>query len=185
MSKDKYQKQWEVISQRMEKVNSEFLSLTYGALVTQLLKDFEQIDAINSQLDKMGYNIGIRLVDEFLSKTGIGACAGFQQTAEVVAKLGFRMFLGITADVVKWNEEETCCSLILHENPLTDFVDLPPSLSQLHYSNLICGVIRGALEQMKVNCRFVKDMLKGDDCYEIRLELIEIVREEFIDDEDS
>lgn len=59
------------------------------------------------------------------------------------------MFLGITADVANLNEEETSCSLILHENPLTDFVDLPPSLSQLHYSNLICGVIRGALEQVR------------------------------------
>ncbi|CBZ50462.1 putative trafficking protein particle complex subunit 3 [Neospora caninum Liverpool] len=187
MSKDKYQKQWEVLSQRMEKVNSELLSLTYGTLVTQLLKDFEQIDAINAQLEKMGYNIGIRLVDEFLAKTGMGGCTCFRQTADVVAKLGLRMFLGVTADVTNWDADGTSCSLILHENPLADFVELPPSLSQLSYSNLICGVIRGALEQlqMRVTCQFVRDMLKGDDCYEIRLELTELIREEFIDDEDN
>ncbi|PFH32576.1 putative Bet3 transport protein [Besnoitia besnoiti] len=187
MSKDKYQKQWELVSQRMEKVNSELLSLTYGTLVTQLLKDLEQVDAINAQLEKMGYNIGIRLVDEFLAKTNMGACTCFRQTAEVVAKLGLRMFLGTTAEVTNWDQDETSCSLILHENPLTDFVELPPSLSQLCYSNLICGVIRGALEQlqMRVNCYFVRDMLKGDDCYEIRLELTELIREEFIDDEEN
>ena len=33
--------------------NSELLCLTYGSLVTQLLKDFGQVEAINMQLDKM------------------------------------------------------------------------------------------------------------------------------------
>jgi trafficking protein particle complex subunit 3 len=58
--------------------------------------------------------------------------------------------------------------LILKENPLSDFVVLPPqyqqSASPLWYSNLICGVVRGALDMvnMKVVCYFVKDQLNGD-----------------------
>lgn len=37
---------------------------------------------------------------------------------------------------------------ILEDNPLTDFVELPEALAQLKYSNLLCGVIRGALEMV-------------------------------------
>ena len=38
---------------KVEKCNSELFSLTYGAIVTQLLKDYEEVDATNSQLEKM------------------------------------------------------------------------------------------------------------------------------------
>ena len=34
-----------------------------------------------------GYNIGIRLVDEFLAKAQITACQHFSETAEVIAKV--------------------------------------------------------------------------------------------------
>ena len=37
---------------------------------------------------------------------------------------------------------------ILEDNPLTDFVELPEQLGALKYSNLLCGVIRGALEMV-------------------------------------
>lgn len=39
----------------MDKMNSELFTLTYGALVAQLLRDHEDVDAVNAQLDKMGY----------------------------------------------------------------------------------------------------------------------------------
>ena len=41
-------------------------SLTYGALVAQILKDYESVDDVNKQLEKMGHNIGVRLVEDFL-----------------------------------------------------------------------------------------------------------------------
>jgi len=46
-------------------------------------------------------------------------------------------------------------SLQLGENPLAEFVELPDEYSKLEYSNLLCGVLRGALEmvQMRVECR--------------------------------
>ena len=34
-----------------------------------------------------GYNIGIRLVDEFLAKAQIASCSNFMETAEVIAKV--------------------------------------------------------------------------------------------------
>ena len=48
---------------------------------------------------RRGYNIGVRLIDEFLAKAQIGQCGSFADTADVIAKIGFKMFLGITAEV--------------------------------------------------------------------------------------
>jgi hypothetical protein len=33
--------------------SSELFSLTYGAIVVQMLKDYEDVDAVNVELDKM------------------------------------------------------------------------------------------------------------------------------------
>ncbi len=38
---------------------------------------------------------------------------------------------------------------ILEDNPLTDFVELPEGCQNLIYCNILCGVIRGALEQAR------------------------------------
>eukprot|EP00928_Gymnodinium_smaydae_P047161 TRINITY_DN31461_c0_g1_i1.p1 TRINITY_DN31461_c0_g1~~TRINITY_DN31461_c0_g1_i1.p1 ORF type:complete len:190 (+),score=48.96 TRINITY_DN31461_c0_g1_i1:66-635(+) len=179
---DKYSKLGDQIFAKMDKVNADVLALTYGALVSQLLRDIEDVDAVNVQLEKMGYNIGLRLVDEFLAKSGLGACADFRETAEVVAKVALRMFLGVGAEVVLWNRELTACSLVIPENPLADYVELPPHLTnRLWYSNLLCGVVRGALEQLqlRVECTFEKDILNGDEHNVIRLELKEVIREDY------
>jgi hypothetical protein len=111
-----------------------------------------------------------------------------RDTAEVIAKVGFRMFMGMTCDV--GNVTDSSFSLYLFENPLSIFVELPkadeveegtPTVdwSQFKYSNVYCGVIRGALEQvnLKVECEFVRDMLQGDDVNEIRVELKEVIAE--------
>ena len=60
-----------------------------------------------------------------------------------------------------------------------DFVELPAAYSTLRYSNILCGVIRGALEMvsLRVTCAFVKDVLAGDDGAEIRVTLQEVLGE--------
>jgi len=173
----------EAVFSKMEKVNSELFSLTYGAVVTQLLKDCEKVDATNAQLEKMGYNIGVRLIDEFLAKAQIGACGSFAETADVIAKVGFKMFLGVTAEVASASGSEFC--LQFAESPLADFVELPEQYSALAYSNLLCGVLRGALEmvQMRVECTLTKDTLWGDEVTEIRVVLKEMMEEEYIDED--
>lgn len=90
---------------KVEKTSGELFALTYGALVVQLIKDYETHAEVNEQLEKMGYNIGLRLIDEFLAKSNIPRCRDFRETAEVVAKVGFRMFLGISPDVSAFNKE--------------------------------------------------------------------------------
>mmetsp|Transcript_8629 Transcript_8629/g.29422 ORF Transcript_8629/g.29422 Transcript_8629/m.29422 type:complete len:137 (+) Transcript_8629:2-412(+) len=132
----------------------------------------------------MGYNIGVRLIDEFLAKTGVSSCESFRDTAELIAKAGFRAFLGVSAEVGGWNADSTAFSLMLADNPLTEFVELPPQYRGLYYSNILCGVIRGALEmvQIRVECRFVRDVLHGDDVSEIRVELKERIHDEMADE---
>jgi len=168
---------------KMPKANAELFALTYGTLVTELVRDYETTEEINAQLEKMGYSIGVRCVDEFLAKAdqaGIASnCQTLAETAEVLAKTGFRMFLGISAELQ--GVTETSFSLLLYENPLALFVELPqeddPKWKSLRYSNLYCGIIRGALEQLKmrVECTFMRDVLQGDDVNEIRVELKEVL----------
>ena len=99
----KYQKNTENVFAKSTKVSTELLTLTYGAFVSKILREnkHKPIDEVNSQLDKMGYNIGTRIVDEFFAKSpaGRGLCKTFRETVDVIAKEGFKMFLGIQCDV--------------------------------------------------------------------------------------
>ncbi|CAM4577996.1 unnamed protein product [Eretmochelys imbricata] len=162
-----------------KKMSSELFTLTYGALVTQLCKDYENDEDVNKQLDKMGYNIGVRLIEDFLARSNVGRCHDFRETADVIAKVAFKMYLGITPSITNWSPAGDEFSLILENNPLVDFVELPDNHSSLIYSNLLCGVLRGALEmvQMAVDVKFVQDTLKGDGVTEIRMKFVKRIED--------
>jgi len=154
--------------------------LTYGAVVTQLVRDYEDPAEVNGQLEAMGYNIGVRLVDEFCAKSRTLRCRSFRESMETVGRDAFKMFLGVPAVVEAWAPDGGACTLRLPDNPLADFVELPPAVAgELRYSNLLAGVVRGALEMvsLKVSCTFVKDALAGDDATEIRVVLLEVLGE--------
>jgi hypothetical protein len=61
---------------------------------------------------RRGYNIGIRLVDEFLAKTKQGRCSTFRDAAESVARQALPMFLNVSAHVTNWNADGSECSLV-------------------------------------------------------------------------
>ena len=43
----------------------------------------------------MGYNIGVRMIEDFLAHTpSAKRCTQFEEVADVICKQGFRMFLG-------------------------------------------------------------------------------------------
>lgn len=64
-------------------------------------------------------------------------------------QVGLKMFLGVTASVTNWDADGTSCSLVLEDNPLVDFVELPDTCQGLYYCNILSGVIRGALEMVR------------------------------------
>ena len=73
---------------RVDKVNAELVTLTYGTMVAQLCSDFDSNYAeVNKQLDKMGFNIGMRLVEDFFAKSGTQRCATLKETAETISKV--------------------------------------------------------------------------------------------------
>lgn len=55
--------------------------------MVQLIQDYEDYAEVNKQLEKMGYNIGTRLIEEFLAKSSLGRCADFKDVGEVIAKV--------------------------------------------------------------------------------------------------
>lgn len=169
---------------KVPKANAELFALTYGALVTEVLRDQEEnLSKVNEQLDQIGYSIGIRCVDEFLAKSNAPYCKNLAETAEVLGRTAFKMFLGITADIQ--HHTATTFSILFQENPLSMFVELPDAYKdQLEYNILYCGVIRGAMEMLnyKVECTFVKSPLRGDDTHEIKVDLKQVLQDGAGDD---
>jgi hypothetical protein len=181
----------EIWKTRIDKVNAELVTLTYGTIVAQLCKDYESDYAeVNKQLDKMGYNIGLRLIEDYLAKSNtMKRCANFRETAEMISRVGFKIFLNITPQVLNWTSENDQFSLVFEENPLADFVELPDdgrAQDQLWYSNILCGVLRGALEmvQMQVEAHFVSDVLRGNESTEMRVSLIRYLDDELPPEDD-
>ena len=172
---------------QVERMNAEFLSLTYGSLMVRLIKDYEKPEEINDQLEKMGYNIGIRLIDDFLAKSCIDPPKTFDEAISIITNnaIPFYLNVGAKSEIIKSDNnlfesnQQNEYKIYFNENPLNDFVELPDKFKGLWYSNMICGVIRGAFEaiNIKVECKYNKDTLKGNETNEIRVKLIEIIEE--------
>jgi hypothetical protein len=135
------------------------VTLTYGTIVSSLCRDLTlpssstktDYGAVNAELDRMGYNIGVRLIEDFLAKSNTGHCANFRETAEVISKVGFKVFMNVTPTVTGWSQDGKSFGLVFEENPLADFVELPDdgrAQEELWYSNVLSGVVRGALEMV-------------------------------------
>ncbi|KAK1781413.1 NO signaling/Golgi transport ligand-binding domain-containing protein [Copromyces sp. CBS 386.78] len=176
---------------RIEKVNAELVVLTYGTIVAQICKDFENdYSQVNKQLDKMGYNIGLRLIEDYLAKSNtMRRCSNFRETAEMIAKVGFKIFLNVTPTITNWTSDSKQFSLVFDENPLADFVELPDdgrAQDELWFSNILCGVLRGALEmvQMQVETHFISDVLRGNDTTEMRVTLVRYIDDELPPEDD-
>lgn len=93
----------------------------------------------------------------------------------MLIQVAFKVYLGIVPNVYFNPEDKREFSLFIEKNPLCEFVELPDNLLKtLWYSNIICGIIRGALEKIniKVNVFFTSDTLNGDSNTEIKVKLI-------------
>ena len=131
-------------------------------------------------------------------------------------QIGFKIFLNITPVVTSWSADNKQFSLIFEENPLADFVELPDdgkAQDELWFSNILCGILRGALEmvsplpslrvsfivrsvsswlgsktskqvQTQVEAHFVSDILRGDETTEIRVTLLKYMEDELPPDDE-
>lgn len=181
MSRQSLQSVGEASFARCERVSAELFALTYGSFVRQLICDYEGGEQVNKQLDEIGFKMGIRMIDDFLAKSKVSTCPSFEHTADVIAKVAFKMFLGINASAMNWSSDRKTFSLLFSDNPLAQFAQLSEAMaSTLWYSNVLCGVIRGALEMvnMKVTAQFVKCKMRGHETNEIRISLREILVEQ-------
>ncbi|XP_003737771.1 trafficking protein particle complex subunit 3 [Galendromus occidentalis] len=161
-----------------KKVNNELFTLTYGALVAQMMKDLENCEEVNKHLDRMGFNIGQRLIEDFLARTNSPRCVDLRDTAEKIQS-AFKMYLTISPSITNWSTSGDEFSLIFDSNPLTEFVELPDTHNTLKYCSIIPGIIRGALEmvQMEVRCWFVHDSLRGDASTELRIRMVKKIED--------
>lgn len=177
------------------KISAEFFAISYGSLVRQILATCdENIDAVNHQLDELGGRIGMRLIEEYVAKSQAPPCRQFAKTGESIAKVGLKMFLGISGTVTNvvgsaapegrpgsgaaagasGTAQQQAYSIEFVENPLNYLVELPQHMQEsIWYSNVLCGVIRGALEQVGIHTdvHYVRDTLRGHTTNEIRVAL--------------
>lgn len=68
--------------------------------------------------------------------------------------------MNIAPTVTNWTSDNNQFSLIFDENPLADFVELPDdgrAQDELWFSNILCGVLRGALEMVHINLSTFKE----------------------------
>ena len=163
-----------VVKNDPRKISSDLFSLTYGSLVFQLVKDLENAEDVNKQLDRMygiendvidmwscvmiiccpflfdcssGYSIGLRLVEDYLAKTNTPKCFDMKDVAEKI-QAAFRMYLNITPSITNWSPGNDEFSIILDSNPFAEYIELPDHLTNLRYCNILPGIIRGALEMV-------------------------------------
>ncbi|GFP99990.1 trafficking protein particle complex subunit 3 [Phtheirospermum japonicum] len=121
---------------------TEDLSEAIGKKSNLLYKAFSILEQMKSlsfcQPDVYTYNI--------LIKASVDA-RRFELVGSLYDQMvGFKMVLGVTASVTNWDLEGTTCSLVLEDNPLVDFVELPDTCQGLHYCYILSGIVRGNLE---------------------------------------
>ncbi|KAH9981026.1 putative transport protein particle subunit bet3, partial [Lactifluus volemus] len=73
--------------ERTKKINAELFAMTYGAPVVQLIQGYDDYGEVIKQLEKMGFNISTRLIEDFLALSNFGRCTDFKETGEVTAKV--------------------------------------------------------------------------------------------------
>ena len=64
-----------------------------------------------------GYNIGVRLIEDFLSRSGVNKCTDFKETANIISKLAFKQYLGIQPVVGSWSNDSKTFSLVFTSIP--------------------------------------------------------------------
>ena len=163
----------------------ELLTFMYGALLVRLTKDIKDIKELNKKIELIGYEMGKRLVDDLIDdfQRGLDTLDQNKLMEKLIIQLA-QYYLGIIGTYNQVSEKEF--HLIFPENPISFYVELPESLNELCYSNIICGIFRGMLEisGFEIQCEFDKDKMKGDEVNDLKITLVKYIEERFVDDEE-
>lgn len=109
--------------------------------------------------------MGIRLIEDFLAKSGWTRCSDFRETAQIISAVAFKLFLNCCPRVMEIDGKEF--SLIFTGEgeatlPIYEFVNLPEDYLKegLIYGNIIPGLIKGSLEMVIFQFSFFVFFLK-------------------------
>ena len=99
--------------------------------------------------------MGIRLIEDFLAKSGWTRCSDFRETAQIISAVAFKMFLNCCPRVMEIEGNEKEFGLVFTGEgeatlPIYEFVHLPDEFVKegLIYANILPGLIKGALEMV-------------------------------------
>jgi hypothetical protein len=170
--------------QKQPKANAELFALTYGALVSELLRDLEKPSIVQEELERMGVSMGLRAMEEFLAKNTVAPTHRVfgEATVEAIV-VALKMFLGMNSEA-RWKEQGKSFTIQFVDNPFTIFVEPPEEYMDLEYNQLLCGMCKGMLDVLQLDCSAAisKSILKDDETYELTIELNHVLQEGAGDD---
>lgn len=101
--------------------------------------------------------MGLRLIEDFLAKSGWTRCSDFKETAQIISAVAFKMFLNCCPRVIEYDSNSKDFGLVFTGEgeatlPLYEFVSLPDELIKegLIYGNILPGLIKGSLEMVQI-----------------------------------
>lgn len=167
----------EELWKKTDKANADFFSQLYGAFMKSMWGEFNDAARMTAYQQRMAKDMGARLADEFFARSGLGRCKDLRESADVLAKAAFKMFLNVTPAVSDWSGDGKAFTLAFEEDPLTEGVVLPESLVRGAFSysgGFYGGAIVGAFEAMGVNLhvQVLSDKLLGAESTSLRVTLI-------------
>ena len=122
-----------------------------------------------------GYNIGVRLIEDFLAKSAWPRCRSFAESVSVLSSVAFKMFLNCSTTLKTINDDvEYVLGFEGDGMPLMEYVQVPESLRKqgLRYLNVLPGVIRGAFEMIHLE---VESEMVGEEG--IRVRFLRVIEE--------
>jgi hypothetical protein len=99
--------------------------------------------------------MGGRMVDEFFAKSDLPLCEDVREMMITLAKVGFKMYLGISCDldILKYDPKmqsgKSEFILKFGSNAFMEYVDIAEGFEKLGYQNVILGMIKGSLNAVK------------------------------------
>lgn len=146
------------MSQNNEEVCMELMSLTYGSLVTSVVKSTNNIDDANEKLKKIGENIGNCIVDSLLVSYDYDV-REFQNTKKLIDTYLAKCFkFDFKSEV-----ENDVITITVTGGDLTKYVYIPQVYKKLKYINPIIFSIKQIYAMIHYDVNISLDCKNNDN----------------------